>query len=276
MDSIMNKLLSLLSAISLSFSAWTAHAAGSGPVPPEQNWPSAGYFGAFDKASLQRGLQVYTDVCAGCHGLRLLSYRDLLDLGYNNDQVKAYAAQYEVLSEPNEDGEREMIPASPADKFVSPYANEQEARALNGGALPPDLSLIVKARNFGKGNFFANFYDMLRGRGYASGADYVYALLTGYEDAPEGVEISEDMHYNKWFAGNAIAMAQPIYESDDFADGAPGSIEQQAKDVASFLMWASEPRLEERRALGIKVLLFMALFIIVLYLLKRRVWSDIH
>ena len=272
----MNKLFSLVVVLCTSVGSWTAQAAGNAPVPPEMSWPSTGYLGKFDKNSLQRGLQVYTEVCAGCHGLRLLSYRDLMDLGYSSDQVKAYAAQYEVLSEPNDDGERVMKAALPADKFVAPYANEQEARAMNNGALPPDLSLIVKARNFGKGNFFANFYDMLRGRGYASGADYIYALMTGYEDPPAGVEIAEGMHYNKWFAGNAIAMAQPIYEGDDFADGTPASIEQQAKDVASFLMWAAEPRLEERRAMGIKVLLFMALFIVVLYMLKRRVWRDVH
>ena len=273
---MMNKIFSLIAAAAMSVSSWTAHAASSAPVPPEMSWPSAGYLGKFDKASLQRGLQVYTEVCAGCHGLRLLSYGDLRDLGYSDAQVKAYAAEYEVLSEPNEDGERNMIPAAPSDRFVPPFANEQAARAANGGALPPDLSLIVKSRNFGKGNFFANFYDMLRGRGYASGAAYIYALMTGYETPPADIEMAEGMHYNKWFAGNAIAMAQPIYEADPFADGTPGSIEQQSKDVASFLMWASEPRLEERRAMGIKVLLFMALFIIVLYLLKRRVWRDVH
>ncbi len=273
---MMNKIFSLVAVAAMTLGSWTAHAASSAPAAPEMSWPSAGYLGAFDKSSLQRGLQVYTEVCASCHGLRLLSYRDLRDLGLSDTEVKAYAAQYEVLSEPNEDGERVMKAAQPYDKFVSPFANEQEARAMNGGALPPDLSLIVKARNFGKGNFFANFYDMLRGRGYASGADYIYALLTGYEDPPADVEMAEGMHYNKWFAGNAIAMAQPIYEAEPFADGTPASIEQQAKDVASFLMWASEPRLEERRALGIPVLLFMALFILVLYLLKRRVWRDVH
>ena len=272
----MNKLLSLAAAAALTLTSFSAYAAGGALVPPEMPWPSVGYFGAFDKASLQRGLKVYTEVCSGCHSLRLLSYRDLGDLGYSNAEVKAYAAEYEVLSEPNKDGDRVLIQASSADKFVSPYANEQEARALNSGALPPDLSLIVKARNRGKGNFFANFYDMLRGRGYASGADYVYALMTGYGDPPADVEIAEGMHYNKWFVGNAIAMAQPIYKADPAADGTPGTIEQQAKDIASFLMWASEPRFEERRAMGTKVLLFIALFIIVLYMLKRRVWRDVH
>ena len=253
------------------------HAAGDFIPAPERDWPSAGYFGTFDQASLQRGLRVYTENCASCHSMDLLSYRDLEFLGYSPEQVKAYAAQFEVLSEPNEDGERELVPASPSDRFVSPYANEQEARALNGGALPPDFSLIVKARNFGKGNMGLNFYDMLRGRGYASGADYIYALLTGYlEVPPADFALAEGQYYNIYYPGHAIAMAPPLYETEDFADGTLGTIEQQARDVASFLKWASEPRLEERRKMGIKVLLFLAAFFVILLLLKRRVWQDVH
>lgn len=280
LDKQMKKIFSsvVIAVLTLGFGNLgnVANAAGDAPVSPEVSWPSQGYFGSFDKSSLQRGLQVYTEVCSSCHGLRLLSYRDIGDLGFSPAEVKAYARQFEVMGEPNEDGETQLRPAEPADRFVEPYANEQEARALNNGALPPDLSLIVKARNTGKGNFFVNAYDMLRGRGYASGADYVYALLTGYEDPPAGVEIADGMYYNKWFSGGAIAMAQPIYEGDDFADGTEATIEQQARDVTSFLMWASEPRLEDRRAMGIKVLLFLAIFTIVLFLLKRRVWKDVH
>lgn len=273
----MKRLLSIVCAGVLAALPLPALAAGNAPVPPEKNWPSEGYFGSFDKASLQRGLKVYTNVCASCHGLKLLHYRDLVDLGYSQDEVKAYAAEYEVLSEPDEEGEREMIPASPANAFVSPYENEEAARASNNGALPPDLSLIIKSRNFGKGNIFVNFFDMLRGRGYASGADYLYALLTGYEEEPpEGFDLGEGMHYNHWFAGHAIAMAPPLYEDDEADDGTPGTIEQQAADVTSFLMWAAEPRLEDRRAMGIKVMIFLALFTLVMFVLKRNVWRDVH
>ncbi|MGB0632432.1 MAG: cytochrome c1 [Alphaproteobacteria bacterium] len=236
----------------------TVQAAGGGPAAPAHHWSHSGLFGTFDQAALRRGAKVYKEVCAACHGLRLVAYRNLMDIGFSEDEVKAIAAEKEVPAEPNDDGEIEMRPALPSDKFVSPFANENAARSANGGAYPPDLSLIVKAR--------------------PGGADYVHALLTGYkEEAPAGIEVPEGMNYNEYFAGNLIAMAAPLSEgSVEYADGTKATVEQMSQDVTVFLAWAAEPELEERKRMGIKVILFLLILTGLLYVVKRRIWADVH
>lgn len=235
----------------------TARASSEGPALPEQEWSWQGPFGTFDRAQLQRGLQVYTQVCATCHSLKLLAYRDLGALGYGEDEIKAYAVNYEVEDGPNDQGEMYTRSALPSDRFVPPFPNEKAARAANNGAFPPDLSLMTKARK--------------------NGADHVYAMLTGYDEAPEGVVLMEGMNYHHYFPGNQIAMPQPLYGGDvEYADGTEPTLEQEAKDVSAFLAWAAEPELEERKSMGIKVLLFLAVLFGMVVAVKKAVWRDVH
>ena len=223
---------------------------------PEQNWSFSGLFGTFDKSSAQRGFQVYREVCSGCHGMRLMSYRNLSALGYNENELKALAAQFEVKDGPNDDGEFFTRPGRPSDKFVSPYENENAGRAANGGAYPPDLSLIVKAR--------------------PDGANYLHALLIGYEEAPKGVKVPDGMYYNKYYSGNLIAMPKPLYEDGvDYFDGTKASEKQMAKDVTAFLAWAAEPEMEERKKLGVIVVLFLFIFSLLAYFSMKQVWAPI-
>ncbi len=234
-----------------------AHAS-AGVTPPSQEWSWSGPFGTFDRGALRRGLQVYAEVCSGCHSLNLMAYRNLGDIGFSEEEVKAFAAEYEVEDGPDSEGEMYMREARPADRFVSPFANDNAARASNNGAMPPDLSLIIKARK--------------------NGPDYLHALLTGYEeDAPHGVELMEGMSYNHFFPGNQIAMAPPIDDdSVEYADGTEATKAQIASDVVTFLSWAAEPELEERKRLGIKVLIFLVVLSGMLYGIKRKIWADLH
>jgi ubiquinol-cytochrome c reductase cytochrome c1 subunit len=259
--------LLIASVLALGLGAGAASAA-SGPKPPAQEWPHSGFFGTFDRAALQRGFQVYKEVCAACHAMNQIRYRDLgggtgasheplIGLGYTEAEVKAIAAEYTVIDGPNDNGEMFERPARPADRFKRPFANEKAARAANNGAYPVDLSLIVDARH--------------------NGADYLYALLTGYADPPAGFALGDGMHYNAWFPGFQIAMGAPL--SDDrvvYGDGTKATVSQMARDVTTFLAWASEPNLEARKALGIKVMLFLIVFAGLLYAVKRRIWAGIH
>ena len=230
-------------------------AAGEKINYPQLNWSFSSVFGTFDRAAQQRGLQVYKEVCSGCHGLRLLAYRNLKAIGYNDDEIKAFAAENSVNSL-NDDGEEVERPARPSDKFVSPYPNEQAARAANGGAYPPDLSLIVKAR--------------------PDGANYLHALLTGYVDAPADKKVPDGMYYNKYYSGNLIGMPQPLYaDGVEYADGTKATPDQMAKDVTAFLAWASEPELEKRKSLGVTVMLFLLLLTILSYLAMKQIWAPI-
>lgn len=245
--------------------------------PPARDWSWTGPMGSFDRAATQRGLQVYVEVCAACHGLDLVHYRNLTALGYSPDQIKAFAADFTVEDGPDEDGEPFDRPARPSDRFANPFPNENAARAANGGAWPPDLSLIVKSRAHGYGSIPANFLGMLAGKGDSSGADYLYYLLTGYEDEPPaGMELLEGQYYNKWYAGNAIAMPAPL--SDDlveYADGTQATVAQMSHDVSTFLAWAADPKLEERKAMGVKVMLFLIILTCLLLFVKRHVWSKL-
>lgn len=256
-----------------------AMAASGYPInkPHELDWSFAGPFGTYDKAQLQRGLLVYTQICASCHGMQRVAFRSLADIGYSDEQIEALAAQYEVEDGPNADGEMFFREATPADRFPSPYANRQEAIASNGGAYPPDFSLIAKARAVERG--FPTFVFDIFTQYAESGPDYIYSLLTGYpEEVPEDVEVAPGTYYNPYFInGQALAMAQPLYGDDvEFSDGTPATIEQQAEDVAAFLMWAAEPTLEERKRLGFQVMVFLIIFAAFLYLYKKQVWSRIE
>ena len=222
----------------------------------KQNWPFDGIFGRFDESSLQRGFQVYREVCAACHGIRHISYRDLKGIGYTNDEIKVIAADYEVKDGPNDDGEMFEREARPSDKFVGPYENDKIARLANNGAYPPDLSLIVKAR--------------------ADGANYLYSLLNGYKEFPDNFEASEGMYYNEFYPGNQIAMPSPIMDDIvEYSDGTEATQSQIAKDVTSFLAWTAEPELEERKSLGVKTLFFLILITIMLLGVKRKIWKDV-
>ena len=244
-------------AMSLTFADGQVIAAESIKLPA-RNWSFTGMFGTFDRGSQQRGLQVYLEVCASCHSLRLLAYRNLAGIGFSEDQIKAIAAEAEVTDGPNEEGEMFDRPARPSDRFASPFPNDNAARASNNGALPPDLSLMVKARK--------------------GGADYLHALLTGYkEEPPAGFTLGDGMNYNTYFAGHQIAMAPPIADDAvEYADGTKATAKQIATDISTFLAWTAEPELEERKRLGIKVLLFLIVLTAMLYAVKRQIWKDLH
>ncbi len=250
----MTRILALLILFLLSA---PAYAAGGGEKPKNQIWPWEGAFGTYDRASLQRGFQVYKQVCSACHGMDRIAYRNLADLGYNEAEIKAIAAEYLITDGPNEEGEMFERPGRPSDTFKNPYPNANAAKAVNNGALPVDLSLIIKARS--------------------GGADYLYALLTGYGEAPHGHEVPEGKYWNAYFSGNVIAMPPPLTDGIvTYADGSPETASQYAYDVAQFLKWASDPYLEEQKRTGMKVLLFLVVFAAIMYAAKRKVWSDLH
>ncbi|MBE04046.1 MAG: cytochrome c1 [Gammaproteobacteria bacterium] len=232
-------------------------AAGDAPEIPDREWKQEGIFGTYDDSALVRGFQVYQEVCASCHSLNYIAFRNLLEIGFSADEVKTIAMDYEVQDGPDEEGDMFMRPARPSDYWPAPFANDNAARSANGGALPPDLSLIIKSK--------------------PNGADYLHALLTGYEEeAPSGFDLAEGMYYNHYFTGHQIAMPQPIYsESVEYIDGTEATVEQQASDVTQFLSWAAEPELEERKQTGLKVLIFLAVLIALLFVIYKRTWKRL-
>jgi len=235
----------------------SARAQEEAPRPPHQVWSFEGVFGTYDRAALQRGFQVYKEVCAACHAVKHLAFRDLAEIGYSEDQVKGIAAQVQVTDGPNDSGEMFQRPGRPSDPIPGPFANDQAARAANNGALPPDLSLITKARE--------------------GGADYVDAIMTGFKDAPAAMKMNPNMNYNEYFTGHQIAMPPPLSPDQvKFADGTPATVPQMAHDVVTFLSWAAEPTLEQRHRIGFKVILFLIIATGVFYAAKRKVWSRIH
>lgn len=244
--------------------------------PVQMDWSFAGPFGTYDKAQLQRGLKIYKEVCSACHSMDLVAFRTLADLGYSEAQVKAFAAEYTVQDGPNDEGEMFERPGLPSDHFPSPFPNVQAAAAANGGAAPPDFSLLAKARGVERG-FPTFIFDIFTG--YAeNGPDYIHSLLTGYnEEPPVGMEIAEGTHYNPFFiGGKSLAMAPPL--SDDqvtYDDGSPQTVDQYSRDVAAFLMWASEPHLEARKKTGFRVVIFLILFAGLVYATKRKVWAGV-
>lgn len=222
----------------------------------EVHFAHQGIFGTFDRAQLQRGFQVYKEVCAACHSLELVAFRNLADLGYNEAEVKAIAKAYEVPAIDEKTGETSTRPATPADRFPSPYANAVAAAAANGGKVPPDLSLIVKAR--------------------AGHEAYIYSLLTGYEQAPKGFQVPEGGHFNPYFPGTVIGMPKPL--SDDqvtYGDGTKATVAQMSKDVTAFLTWAAEPNLEARKRTGIGVIGFLAVLLVLSIVSYKKIWANV-
>jgi len=244
------------SALAVPTFAVPAQAAGELEIAA-QDWSFDGIFGTYDRAALQRGFQVYQNVCSTCHALKHIAYRNLADLGYTENEIKAIAAEKNVTDGPNDEGEMFERPAKPSDTFVSPFPNDNAARTANGGALPPDLSLIVDARK--------------------GGADYVYGVLTHYKDAPADVKVPDGMYYNTGFAGHQIAMPPPLFpDGVTYGDNTPATVAQQAHDVSTFLAWASEPNMEQRKRAGVMTILFLLIFTGLLYATKRKIWADVH
>tara|TARA_B100000965_G_scaffold234408_1_gene196343 strand:+ start:17 stop:802 length:786 start_codon:yes stop_codon:yes gene_type:complete len=224
------------------------------------DWSFKSFFGKFDRASLQRGYQVYNEVCASCHSLKHLSYRNLAEKGgpeFTEAEAKAIASNFEVTDGPNSDGEMFERPAKLSDRFVMPYSNVQEAIVANGGAYPPDMSVLVKARK--------------------GGADYIYSVLMGYEDPPAGMELDDGVYYNKYMYGNKIKMASPLSEDIiEYSDGTKATMDQMAKDVTTFLQWAAEPHLESRHKMGFRVVVYLIVLTILVYFSMKKIWSRIE
>ena len=223
----------------------------------ETNWSFKGIFGTFDRASLQRGYQVYQEVCSGCHSVQHLSYRNLSENGgpeFTIEEAKAIASQFEVEDGPNSEGEMFMRKARLSDKFVKPYSNVQASTSANGGAYPPDMSVLAKART--------------------GGADYIYSLLLGYKEAPEGLELDDGVYYNEYMPGNKIKMSEPLSDGIvEYLDGTESSKKQMAKDVTAFLVWASEPHLESQHKMGFKTIIYLIILLTLVYFSKQKVWS---
>ena len=224
------------------------------------DWTFKGLFGKYDRASLQRGYQVYTEVCAACHSMQYLSYRNLAESGgpeFTEQEAKIIAASFEVLDGPNSDGEMFTRPAKLSDKFVMPYENVEASKAANGGAYPPDMSVLAKARK--------------------GGADYIYSLLLGYDEPPANVKLDDGVYYNKYMYGNKIKMSAPL--SDDlieYGDGTKATKEQMAKDITTFLMWSAEPHLERRHKTGFRVIVYLIILTILVYLTMKKIWSRVE
>ena len=223
-------------------------------------WSFKGLFGKFDRGALQRGYQVYTEVCSSCHSMKYVSYRNLAEKGgpeFTVDQAKAIAASFEVSDGPNADGEMFTRPGKLSDKFVMPYENVKAAQAANGGAYPPDMSVLVKARG--------------------GGANYIYSLLQGYEDPPAGITLDDGVYYNKYMYGNKIKMSNQLSDGlVEYSDGTVSTVEQMSKDVTTFLMWTAEPHLEARHRMGFKAIVYLIILTTLVYFSMKKIWSRIE
>ena len=248
-------------------------------TPPSLKWSFSGPFGTYDRGSLQRGLKIYKEVCSNCHSLNYIAFRNLADPGgpgYSEAQVASLASEYKIKDGPNDQGEMFERPGRPADYFPAPFPNEQAARAANGGGLPPDLSLITKARSYERGfpKFIFDFFTQFQ----EQGPNYVDAILQGFEDKPPaGVTIPDGSYYNKYFPGHSIKMPKPLSDGQvTFDDGAPATLPQYSQDVTTFLMWAAEPKMEARKQLGFQVFVILIIFAFLMYFTKKKVWADAH
>ena len=255
----------------------TRAAAEEAETPPALKWSFSGPFGTYDRAQLQRGFKVYHDVCQNCHSLKLLSFRNLAEPGgpgFTEAQVEAIASDYKV-KDLNDQGELVDRPGRPADHFPPPFENDAQARQVTGGALPPDMSVLAKARGYERG--FPRFITDIFTQYQEAGPDYIVSIIKGYEDAPAGFNMPAGMQYNTMFPGHAIGMRKPLTDKQvDYTDGSPQTVDQYAKDVAAFLMWAAEPHLEARKRLGFQVMIFLIVFSGLLYFTKKKVWADAH
>lgn len=251
---LLNRIILIIFISTVSFSV---HSEETNKNYVKTNWSFKGIFGTFDRASLQRGYQVYQEVCSGCHSVQYLSYRNLSEKGgpeFSVEEAKAIAAQFEVEDGPNSDGEMFTRLGRLSDKFVKPYPNVEASTAANGGAYPPDMSVLAKARK--------------------GGADYIYSLLLGYEEAPTGFELDEGVYYNKYMSGNKIKMTAPLSDGlVEYSDGTQSTTAQMAKDVTTFLVWAAEPHLESQHRMGFKVIIYLIILLTLVYMSKQKVWS---
>ena len=256
MKNFLKILFLIISICGLSFNSYSAEKVEY----LKTDWSFKGLFGKFDRGALQRGYQVYTEVCSSCHSMKYLSYRNLAEKGgpeFTLDQAKAIAASFEVKDGPNADGEMFTRPGKLSDKFVMPYDNVKAAQAANGGAYPPDMSVLVKARG--------------------GGANYIYSLLQGYEDPPAGVTLDDGVYYNKFMYGNKIKMANQLSDGlVEYGDGTQATVEQMSKDVTTFLMWTAEPHLEARHQMGFKVIVYLIILTILVYFSMKKIWSRIE
>ena len=256
----MKNLFKILSLVILTFGVSSNSNTAEKIEYLKTDWSFKGLFGKFDRGALQRGYQVYTEVCSSCHSMKYLSYRNLAEKGgpeFTEAQAKAIAASFEVIDGPNADGEMFTRPAKLSDKFVMPYENVKAAQAANGGAYPPDMSVLVKARG--------------------GGANYIYSLLQGYEDPPIGITLDEGVYYNKYMYGNKIKMANQLSDGlIEYGDGTEATIEQMSKDVTTFLMWAAEPHLEARHQMGFKAIVYLIILTILVYFSMKRIWSRVE
>ncbi|KAF0231407.1 MAG: ubiquinol-cytochrome c reductase cytochrome c1 [Beijerinckiaceae bacterium] len=280
-------LIAALAIAGLATAGSSALAAGGNEHPPAQKWTFSGPFGTYDRAQLQRGFKVYKEVCAACHGLEKVSFRNLAEAGgpgFTAGQVKTLAADYKIKDGPNESGDMFERPGRPSDRFPRPFANDEAAKASNNGAVPPDFSVIAKARTYERG--FPMWAIDIVTQYQEQGVDYITGLMTGYVAPPAGVKVEDGLHWNTYFPGNKIAMANPLIGLFDdsgkasdpgfYTDGTPVTREQVARDISAFLMWAAEPKLEERKQIGAKVMLWLILLAGLLYFTKKRIWSRLE
>jgi len=288
--------LAALAALScagvLSASAQEANAAPEQKIPERQSWSFAGPFGIYDTAQLQRGYKIYREVCSACHSMALLRFRNLADPGgpeFTESQVQALAAEYKFQDGPNEQGEMYERTGRPADPFPKPpFANEQQARLTFSGAFPPDMSVLAKARSYERYGWFPadivyGIWNILT-QYQTQGPDYISALLQGYKEAPKGFDLQPGQSYNEIIPGNRIAMPPPLIQDGQVEypkgpDGkpvVPETVAQYSKDVAAFLMWAAEPRLDQRKRIAFEVMLYLLAFAGLMYFVKKKVWAGAH
>lgn len=251
-------ILSALVATGLVGASGAALANSGGEPLMKPNFSFNGFFGKYDQAQLKRGFEIFHQVCSNCHGLRLVAYRNLADVGLTADEIKAVAAERDIDDAPNDEGIVSKRAGRPSDKYISPFPNEKAAGAANGGAVPPDLSLMAKAR--------------------VGGPNYIYSLMQGFsEEIPEHHVVPEGKYYNKYFPGGNISMPPQLMEDlVTYSDGTPAKVPQMAEDISAFLNWAAEPELDARKSLGLKVMIFLGVFTALLYALKRQIWKNIH
>jgi ubiquinol-cytochrome c reductase cytochrome b/c1 subunit len=245
--------------------------------PPRLKWSFAGPFGKYDEAQLQRGFKIYREVCANCHSMDMVAFRNLADAGgpgFTEAQVEAVAAEYKI-KDLDDLGNQIERAGRPADQFPAPFANELAAKAANGGTAPPDMSTLAKARSYGRG-FPWWVFDMI-GQYQEQGPDYIAAIVSGFMDAPKGFNLPPTGHYNEYFPGHNIAMPPPLQDGQvKYDDGSPETVAQYSKDVAAFLMWAAEPHLDARKRIGFQVFIFLIVFAGLMYFTKKKVWSAVH
>jgi ubiquinol-cytochrome c reductase cytochrome c1 subunit len=267
----------------LALSGPAAQAAGDRVNPPRTSWTFSGPFGTFDPAQLQRGFKVYREVCASCHSISLLKFRNLAQAGgpgFSPAQVSALAAEYKVKDGPNDQGEMFERPGRASDAFPAPFANEQAARSAMNGAYPPDFSVLAKARTYERG--FPQFLIDIVTQYQENGPDYIAALLKGYKDAPADMTLQPGQYYNTYMPGHIIAMPAPVTDGQveypkgpDGQPSAPQTVDQYAKDVTAFMMWSAEPHLEARKRIGLQVMLFLLVLGGLLYFTKKKIWSRL-